>query len=195
MLVDDCGPGGVGWGAGVRGGWSTPGGCRNSAMSFSGSVPSLHPAGSMRSLRSHHSMQVNIYTNIFYLTPLPMGSWIKDMLKKTFSKGDCAVLCHRFSIRIQLRDRIRTIFESILSPKFWSNCLMFSRFLPARIKGSSGHSETLHILSSRALGNADQLCSTPGTILHTEPLPSWRTSEWRWSWSVHSTSWQFLSRR
>ncbi|KAI4472333.1 hypothetical protein M0802_016929 [Mischocyttarus mexicanus] len=44
-----------------RGGWSTPGatvGCRNSAMSFGGSVPSLHPADSIRSLRSQHSMQI-----------------------------------------------------------------------------------------------------------------------------------------
>ncbi|RLU14920.1 hypothetical protein DMN91_012807 [Ooceraea biroi] len=58
MLVDDCG-GGMGWTtASVRGGWSTPGGCRNSAMSFGGSVPSLHPTGSIRSLRSQHSMQV-----------------------------------------------------------------------------------------------------------------------------------------
>ncbi|XP_076232664.1 monocarboxylate transporter 10 isoform X2 [Calliopsis andreniformis] len=57
MLVDDCGNG-MGWtSASVRGGWSTPGGCRNSAMSFGGSVPSLHPAGSIRSLRSQHSMQ------------------------------------------------------------------------------------------------------------------------------------------
>ncbi|KAG7209529.1 hypothetical protein KM043_015611 [Ampulex compressa] len=57
MLVDDCGSG-MGWtSASVRGGWSTPGGCRNSAMSFGGSVPSLHPAGSIRSLRSQHSMQ------------------------------------------------------------------------------------------------------------------------------------------
>ncbi|XP_050459539.1 monocarboxylate transporter 4-like [Cataglyphis hispanica] len=57
MLVDDCGNG-MGWtSASVRGGWSTPGGCRNSAMSFGGSVPSLHPTGSMRSLRSQHSMQ------------------------------------------------------------------------------------------------------------------------------------------
>ncbi|XP_011868794.1 PREDICTED: monocarboxylate transporter 4-like [Vollenhovia emeryi] len=58
MLVDDYGSG-MGWTtAGVRGGWSTPGGCRNSAMSFGGSVPSLHPTGSIRSLRSQHSMQV-----------------------------------------------------------------------------------------------------------------------------------------
>lgn len=58
MLVDDCGSG-MGWTtASVRGGWSTPGGCRNSAMSFGGSVPSLHPTGSIRSLRSQHSMQV-----------------------------------------------------------------------------------------------------------------------------------------
>ncbi|XP_076673946.1 monocarboxylate transporter 10 [Andrena cerasifolii] len=57
MLVDECGSG-MGWtSASVRGGWSTPGGCRNSAMSFGGSVPSLHPAGSIRSLRSQHSMQ------------------------------------------------------------------------------------------------------------------------------------------
>ncbi|KAL2732000.1 monocarboxylate transporter 10-like isoform X1, partial [Vespula squamosa] len=61
MLVDECGSG-MGWttAASVRGGWSTPGataGCRNSAMSFGGSVPSLHPAGSIRSLRSQHSMQ------------------------------------------------------------------------------------------------------------------------------------------
>ncbi|XP_070156110.1 monocarboxylate transporter 4 [Polyergus mexicanus] len=57
MLVDDCGNG-MGWTtASVRGGWSTPAGCRNSAMSFGGSVPSLHPTGSMRSLRSQHSMQ------------------------------------------------------------------------------------------------------------------------------------------
>ncbi|XP_012059826.1 PREDICTED: monocarboxylate transporter 4-like [Atta cephalotes] len=57
MLVDDCGSG-MGWTtASVRGGWSTPGGCRNSAMSFGGSVPSLHPTGSIRSLRSQHSMQ------------------------------------------------------------------------------------------------------------------------------------------
>ncbi|KOC67141.1 hypothetical protein WH47_11798 [Habropoda laboriosa] len=57
MLVDDCGSA-MGWtSASVRGGWSTPGGCRNSAMSFGGSVPSLHPAGSIRSLRSQHSMQ------------------------------------------------------------------------------------------------------------------------------------------
>ncbi|XP_025264409.1 monocarboxylate transporter 4 isoform X2 [Camponotus floridanus] len=57
MLVDDCGNG-MGWTtASVRGGWSTPGGCRNSAMSFGGSVPSLHPTGSIRSLRSQHSMQ------------------------------------------------------------------------------------------------------------------------------------------
>ncbi|XP_043254509.1 monocarboxylate transporter 10-like [Colletes gigas] len=57
MLVDDCGSG-MGWtSASVRGGWSTPGGCRNSAMSFGGSVPSLHAAGSTRSLRSQHSMQ------------------------------------------------------------------------------------------------------------------------------------------
>ncbi|XP_014468611.1 PREDICTED: monocarboxylate transporter 10 [Dinoponera quadriceps] len=57
MLVDDCGSG-LGWTtASVRGGWSTPGGCRNSAMSFGGSVPSLHPTGSIRSLRSQHSMQ------------------------------------------------------------------------------------------------------------------------------------------
>ncbi|KAG5322528.1 MOT10 protein, partial [Pseudoatta argentina] len=57
MLVDDCGSG-MGWTtASVRGGWSTPGGCRNSAMSFGGSVPSLHPIGSIRSLRSQHSMQ------------------------------------------------------------------------------------------------------------------------------------------
>ncbi|KAL6448135.1 hypothetical protein ACFW04_000270 [Cataglyphis niger] len=57
MLVDDCGNG-MGWtSASVRGGWSTPGGCRNSAMSFGGSVPSLHPTGSIRSLRSQHSMQ------------------------------------------------------------------------------------------------------------------------------------------
>ncbi|XP_072744845.1 monocarboxylate transporter 4 [Anoplolepis gracilipes] len=56
MLVDDCGNG-MGWtAASVRGGWSTPGGCRNSAMSFGGSVPSLHPTGSIRSLRSQHSM-------------------------------------------------------------------------------------------------------------------------------------------
>ncbi|XP_017755394.1 PREDICTED: monocarboxylate transporter 10-like [Eufriesea mexicana] len=53
MLVDDCGSA-MGWS--VRGGWSTPG-CRNSAMNFGGSVPSLHPAGSVRSLRSQHSMQ------------------------------------------------------------------------------------------------------------------------------------------
>ncbi|XP_051162314.1 monocarboxylate transporter 10 [Leptopilina boulardi] len=53
MLVDECG-GGMGWSS-VRGGWSTPGGCGNSAMSFAGSVPSLHPTGSIRSLRSHHS--------------------------------------------------------------------------------------------------------------------------------------------
>ncbi|XP_033361148.1 monocarboxylate transporter 10-like [Bombus vosnesenskii] len=57
MLVDDCGST-MGWtSASVRGGWSTPGGCRNSAMNFGGSVPSLHPAGSIRSLRSQHSMQ------------------------------------------------------------------------------------------------------------------------------------------
>ncbi|XP_032677645.1 monocarboxylate transporter 2-like isoform X1 [Odontomachus brunneus] len=57
MLVDDCGSG-MGWTTtSVRGGWSTPGGCRNSAMSFGGSVPSLHPTGSIRSLRSQHSMQ------------------------------------------------------------------------------------------------------------------------------------------
>ncbi|XP_053987713.1 monocarboxylate transporter 10-like isoform X1 [Hylaeus volcanicus] len=57
MLVDDCGSG-MGWtSASVRGGWSTPGGCRNSSMSFGGSVPSLHAAGSIRSLRSQHSMQ------------------------------------------------------------------------------------------------------------------------------------------
>ncbi|XP_012278934.1 monocarboxylate transporter 2 [Orussus abietinus] len=56
MLVDECGSG-IGWTAGVRGGWSTPGGCRNSSMSFGGSVPSLHPAGSLRSLRSQHSIQ------------------------------------------------------------------------------------------------------------------------------------------
>ncbi|XP_046836614.1 monocarboxylate transporter 10-like isoform X2 [Vespa crabro] len=61
MLVDECGSG-MGWttAASVRGGWSTPGttvGCRNSAMSFGGSVPSLHPAGSIRSLRSQHSIQ------------------------------------------------------------------------------------------------------------------------------------------
>ncbi|XP_043578467.1 monocarboxylate transporter 10-like [Bombus pyrosoma] len=57
MLVDDCGSA-MGWtSASVRGGWSTPGGCRNSAMNFGGSVPSLHPAGSIRSLRSQHSMQ------------------------------------------------------------------------------------------------------------------------------------------
>ncbi|XP_076756180.1 monocarboxylate transporter 10 [Xylocopa sonorina] len=57
MLVDDCGST-MGWTSGsVRGGWSTPGGCRNSAMSFGGSVPSLHPTGSIRSLRSQHSMQ------------------------------------------------------------------------------------------------------------------------------------------
>nr|XP_031836871.1 monocarboxylate transporter 11-like isoform X2 [Nomia melanderi] len=57
MLIDDRGSG-MGWtSASVRGGWSTPGGCRNSAMSFGGSVPSLHPAGSIRSLRSQHSMQ------------------------------------------------------------------------------------------------------------------------------------------
>ncbi|XP_012235173.1 monocarboxylate transporter 11-like [Linepithema humile] len=56
MLVDDCGNG-MGWTtASVRGGWSTPAGCRNSAMSFGGSVPSLHPTGSIRSLRSQHSM-------------------------------------------------------------------------------------------------------------------------------------------
>lgn len=58
MLVDDCGST-MGWtSASVRGGWSTPGGCRNSAINFGGSVPSLHPAGSIRSLRSQHSMQV-----------------------------------------------------------------------------------------------------------------------------------------
>lgn len=57
MLVDDCGST-MGWtSASVRGGWSTPGGCRNSAINFGGSVPSLHPAGSIRSLRSQHSMQ------------------------------------------------------------------------------------------------------------------------------------------
>ncbi|XP_050578340.1 monocarboxylate transporter 10-like [Bombus affinis] len=57
MLVDDCGSA-MGWtSASVRGGWSTPGGYRNSAMNFGGSVPSLHPAGSIRSLRSQHSMQ------------------------------------------------------------------------------------------------------------------------------------------
>ncbi|KZC11886.1 Monocarboxylate transporter 14 [Dufourea novaeangliae] len=57
MLIDDRGSG-MGWtSASVRGGWSTPGGCRNSAMSFGGSVPSLHPTGSIRSLRSQHSMQ------------------------------------------------------------------------------------------------------------------------------------------
>ncbi|XP_076654148.1 monocarboxylate transporter 13 [Halictus rubicundus] len=58
MLIDDRGSG-MGWtSASARGGWSTPGGgCRNSAMSFGGSVPSLHPAGSIRSLRSQHSMQ------------------------------------------------------------------------------------------------------------------------------------------
>ncbi|XP_015113818.1 monocarboxylate transporter 10 [Diachasma alloeum] len=57
MLVDECGGASVGWGGphGMKGGWSTPGGCRNSAMSFTGSVPSLHPAGSIRSLRSQHS--------------------------------------------------------------------------------------------------------------------------------------------
>ncbi|XP_034950849.1 monocarboxylate transporter 4-like [Chelonus insularis] len=57
-MLDECGGTNVGWGGppGVRGGWSTPaGGCRNSAMSFSGSVPSLHPTGSIRSLRSQHS--------------------------------------------------------------------------------------------------------------------------------------------
>ncbi|XP_031366560.1 monocarboxylate transporter 10-like isoform X2 [Apis dorsata] len=57
MLVDDCGST-MGWtSASVRGGWSTPGGCRNSGINFGGSVPSLHPAGSIRSLRSQHSMQ------------------------------------------------------------------------------------------------------------------------------------------
>ncbi|XP_033229106.1 monocarboxylate transporter 10-like [Belonocnema kinseyi] len=57
MLVDECG-GGMGWSGSVRGGWSTPGGCGNSAMSFGGSVPSLHPTGSIRSLRSQHSTMV-----------------------------------------------------------------------------------------------------------------------------------------
>ncbi|KAL0125502.1 hypothetical protein PUN28_004541 [Cardiocondyla obscurior] len=57
MPLDDY-ENGMGWTtASVRGGWSTPGGCRNSAMSFGGSVPSLHPTGSIRSLRSQHSMQ------------------------------------------------------------------------------------------------------------------------------------------
>lgn len=61
MLVDECVGANVGWGGppGMRGGWSTPGGgCRNSAMSFTGSVPSLHPTGSIRSLRSQHSQVI-----------------------------------------------------------------------------------------------------------------------------------------
>ncbi|XP_066597732.1 monocarboxylate transporter 4-like [Prorops nasuta] len=53
MLVDECRAGG--WTtSSVRGGWATP--CRGSTVGFGGSVPSLHQAGSIRSLRSQHSM-------------------------------------------------------------------------------------------------------------------------------------------
>ncbi|KAJ8679436.1 hypothetical protein QAD02_015223 [Eretmocerus hayati] len=87
MLVDECGAsaaggvhqvggngngnGGVWSGGSIRGGWTTPvhqmgNGCRaNSSMSFGGSVPSLHHTGSMRSLRSHHSVnQVHTYAQM-----------------------------------------------------------------------------------------------------------------------------------
>ncbi|XP_023245123.1 uncharacterized protein LOC106636883 [Copidosoma floridanum] len=69
MLVDECagstaawnGTIGPGYGGSLRGGggWTTPVGCgrANSSMSFGGSVPSLHPSGSIRSLRSQHSIQ------------------------------------------------------------------------------------------------------------------------------------------
>jgi len=81
MLVDDCGSG-MGWTtASVRGGWSTPGGCRNSAMSFGGSVPSLHPTGSIRSLRSQHSMQVSCWNRLSVITSCAITSWLIGVLK------------------------------------------------------------------------------------------------------------------
>ncbi|XP_046409641.1 monocarboxylate transporter 11-like [Neodiprion virginianus] len=58
MLVNDYGE------AIAAGGWSTPAGCCRapSGTNFGGSVPSLHPTGSLRSLRSHHSVQGPVET-------------------------------------------------------------------------------------------------------------------------------------
>ncbi|KAK0172158.1 hypothetical protein PV328_005508 [Microctonus aethiopoides] len=75
--VENCVGTNVGWGGppGMRGGWSTPGGgCRNSAMSFTGSVPSLHPTGSIRSLRSQHSQAPETPRRCMYCHPMQLST-------------------------------------------------------------------------------------------------------------------------